>query len=218
MNEPSVCNAAKKKAGLISALGLLAHTAPAEVVRFFPDPIADTGYNSVSMLSWNPSALEYVADDADQYPGTHAAAMYGCFGNLELAVGTPGGVEYLLIDTYTAPALALNDTVDPSHTQWTGSGTGWQASMDMDGVTFDTPFYIGYRIHVLGSDYLYGYAQMAASYDDGDHLTRITASEWAYETTPNTGITITAIPEPGMLALLLFGAFGLALRRCFRRR
>lgn len=208
----------KKKAGLLSALSLLAGTAPAEVVRFFPDPITSTEWTNAPLLSWNPTALEAQAGDGDDlYPGGYSGTIYGCMGYIELSAGTPEGLQYLLSAEYTAPALSLNDTIGSSHSLWSGSDAGWQASIDLSGVSWGQPFYIGYRL-LSGSDYLYGYARLSASFNEGNNLTQLTASEWAYESTPNTDITIAAIPEPGVLVLLLIGFIGLTLRRFFNPR
>ncbi|HOW98127.1 MAG TPA: hypothetical protein P5567_09425 [Kiritimatiellia bacterium] len=210
----------KRAAGLASALGLLAQTAPATVIDFVPDPEIDTDFLFTPLVSWAPTGPVTQAEagnGGDLYPGSYSGAVYGCMGNLELSVGTPGGVEYMLSGTYIAPALAINDTVGPGHSQWSGSGSGWQASLDMSGVTWQSPFYVGYRIE-SGADYLYGYARLIADFDGGDNLTQIRLTRWAYEDTPNTGITIAAIPEPGLTMLLLIGVAGFLLRRFFRRR
>lgn len=214
----------KRAAGLASALGLLAQTAPATIIHLVPDPEIDSDWFPAPLASWEPTTVNAVAGDASGlYPGTYAGSLYGCMGYLELAVGTPGGVEYYYDNANSwAPVLSLGNTVGPDHTEWAGAfggggGSGWAASLNTNDVNWGQAFYVGYRFE-SGADYLYGYAQVTADYDDGDNLTQLRLTRWAYEDTPNTGITIGVVPEPGMLWLLLVGAIGLALRRFFRSR
>ena len=206
----------KNQAGLASALGLLATTASADIVSFLPDPPVDSGWHMAPLASWNPLALDAEAGNGgDLYPGNQAASMYGCFGNLELAGGNPGGVEFMLSGVNLAPVLSSGDSVSSAHSLWSDSGSGWLASLDTASVEWGTPFYIGYRV-VSGTDYLYGYAQITAQYNETESEMSISPLSWAYESTPNQGITAGAVPEPGVLALLVCGAIGLRLKRLLR--
>ncbi|MBP7829109.1 MAG: hypothetical protein KA248_04245 [Kiritimatiellae bacterium] len=212
----------KRAAGLASALGLLAQTAPATIIHLVPDPEIDSGWFHAPLASWDPTTVEASAGESSGlYPGPYAATLYGCMGYMELAVGTPGGVEYYYDSANSwAPVLSLGQTVGPGHTEWAGAfggGSGWAASVDTNELTWGQSFYIGYRFE-SGSDHLYGYAQLTADFNSGDNQTQIRVTRWAYEDTPNTGITIAAVPEPGLTVLLCLGVAGLLLRRFFRRR
>lgn len=206
----------KNQAGLASALGLLATTAAADVISFLPDPPIDSDWQFAPLASWNPLSLDAEAGNGgDLYPGSEAATMYGCSGNLELAGGTPGGVEFMLSGVYQAPVLSSGDSISSAHSLWSGSGSGWIASLNMTSVEWGTPFLIGYRVS-SGSDYLYGYARITAQYNESESEMSISPLSWAYESTPNQGITAGAVPEPGVLALLVCGAIGLRLKRLLR--
>jgi hypothetical protein len=220
MSEALPAGREKQAAGLASALGLLASTASAAVVRIIPDPVVDTGWHYTPLASWDPTGTSYEAGDGSipgMPPGTYAATLYGCLGYMSLAVGDPGGVDfYLDVDSGEAPRLSLGDTISPSHTDWSTFTNGWAAYVDGEGYAWGQPFYVGYRIE-SGADFLYGYARASAE-TNATPAGRYVISEWAYEDTPNTGITITAIPEPGVLALLFLGIVGLAFHRFFRPR
>jgi len=206
---------------LASALGLLATTAPATIIRYFPDPIVDTDWHNAPLASWDPMGTDSEAGDGSGlYPGTYAAATYGCSGTMCLSVGTPDGLDfYDGADPDPAPRLAVGNTIGPSHTDWTDTDSGYAAYIDNSGYTWGQPFYIGYRIEAGGTDYYYGYARMSGDYVSGEPAQmRFTVTEWAYENAVNTGITIQPIPEPGMLALLFLGVVALAGRRLFRLR
>lgn len=211
---PSLSRKEAAVAGLASALGLLAETAPAQVISFNPSSPIDSGYWNVAGVSWEPMAYQYAAGDAGvMYPGPYSILMYGCFGYLELCSGNAGtnvGVVTAGVGG-DAVRLSVGATIDDSSMFEINNG-GWTASVDTNGYTWGEHFYLGFCMALDGSEnFNYGYAEVSADFNGSQ--TSVQLYRWAYESTPDTPITITAIPEPGTFLLLLCGVLMAAFRR-----
>jgi hypothetical protein len=203
--------------GLVSALGLLAETAPAQVISFNPGTPYDTGWGFVPGLSWDPFSLNAVATNnfGSIYPGIYTMGSYGCFGYMELS--TAGGTEVgaaTNADGY-APRFATGNSIGPTNNFNSESSASWLATIDTNGYTWGDHFFVGYRVTNPVSGYNYGYAELSVNWD-GDSWESIQLYGWAYESTPDTPIVAGAIPEPGTCLLLLCGAVAAFFRR--RRR
>jgi len=75
--------------------------------------------------------------------------------------------------------------------------------------------YLGLRFPI-GSDTHYGWVRMDVQTNVGSMSISATVKDWAYESTPNVGISAGdtgVVPEPGTLSLLALGSAGLALWR-----
>ena len=72
------------------------------------------------------------------------------------------------------------------------------------------PFYIGVRI-LLDGDYHYGW--IGGVFDEDDPRSQFSTFAWGYETDPMTPIAAGAVPAPGTLAALAFGAAAALGRR-----
>lgn len=76
--------------------------------------------------------------------------------------------------------------------------------------------FAGFRF-VDGSSYYYGFIGLTVA--TFDSIPTLSISGYAYETTPNQGVTVSAIPEPATTAVLFAACgFALAASRRIRRR
>lgn len=202
--------------GLLSALGLLAETAPAQVVSFNPGTPYDTGWGTVPGLSWDPFSLNAVATNnfGDIYPGPYAMGSYGCFGYMELSTGSGTEVGALTNATGDAARLGAGSAIGSAGDYRPSTGPGWLATIDGTGYTWGDHFYVGYRVTNAVSGYNYGYAELSVDFNVSTQ--RIQLHSWGYENTPDTPIMAGAVPEPGTFLLVLLGAVAAFFRR--RRR
>lgn len=182
--------------------------------------LTDTHRNikwSVSSMTASVSIASYNPNDPTEFFIQYRSANYVYTANLGangMTVTSGGG---------TALArLSLGDTVGPGSIWntniwayldkpgWTLSSTNpWATNAD------NTQGFIGFY-YAQGTNRNYGWASF--TFNDGPSES-LTLNAFAYETTPNTAITIQEVPEPTPLGLLVSGAAGiLALRRRKQRQ
>lgn len=115
--------------------------------------------------------------------------------------------------------MNAGDTVGSSLSpiyQWSGDKTTigtlaillGQQSSENGNFVGQTNGYIGFDMVIAGANY-YGWMYVSAPNQDGlagDAGMYGTITQWAYESSPNTPITVGAVPEPSTLALMGIGA------------
>lgn len=130
-----------------------------------------------------PSAFAQVREESAQY-GTIIASVGAAAG---LQVG--GYYDYVLVGVPSG-------TLIPSGTEWLNFGyADWYGSKTPEGI----PTYLGVRFD-LGSGYHYGWIGVVRT------GTLFETFAWGYETEVGVPIAAGAVPAPGTLALLAFGA------------
>jgi len=78
------------------------------------------------------------------------------------------------------------------------------------------PKYVGLRVVLADGQTHYAWVQYQANPVTGDDPQTYSISAYAYESTPNVGIPVGAVPEPTSICAMMIGAAGMCLRR--RRR
>jgi MYXO-CTERM domain-containing protein len=201
-----------------AALGIVASSADAAVVNNNPADLA-TSFNGTSNASTNvyfdvdggsssnaafagaDYFLNYTNDSAEK-PELASLLSTNALGPVQLA---KGGTS----NDYTVK-FGPGAVIDAAHSNW--SGNGWLENGDNnDGLwTSSGVGFAGLRLDLGGTGgFNYGWARI----DYNDDANTMTLLDFAYETTPDVGIT-TPIPEPHSLALAALGAAGIgALRR-----
>lgn len=139
-------------------------------------------------------------------------------GNVSVGFYVYGGLVESAAPTGYAQLLQIGDTVGPTD----DFDVRVRAATDFAANGFDpeapravTDGIIGFRMILSGGATHYGYATgLTYDIDDPVNPSFISIGSFFYEDTPDTAITVTAIPEPSGLALLAAGAAGvLGMRR-----
>jgi hypothetical protein len=138
--------------------------------------------------------------------GTGAAAAWRFFPNAN-GTNPDGGV---VVSAGTAVlSLALGTLVGPASTFGIGS-----ANVPPSGTSF-----FGIRLfNEATSTTHFGWVQVLLPANSGTGLTPGTVIDWAFESAPNTGIAVGAVPEPSTYALFGVVAAGAMGLRAWRRR
>ncbi|MEM6391571.1 MAG: PEP-CTERM sorting domain-containing protein [Planctomycetota bacterium] len=154
---------------------------------------------------------DFFLDSAIAGGGEVSVGFY-TYGGLVESVTTPDYVQLLQAGDTVGPTDILDVGYSRAATDFPSNGYGALPEAPralVDGI-------IGFRITLNGGTTThYGYATgLTYDIDDPINPSFISIGSFFYESTPDTPITVTAIPEPSGLALLAAGAAGvLGLRR-----
>jgi hypothetical protein len=103
--------------------------------------------------------------------------------------------------------LALNTLVEGPATAFFRPGGGTNVGTQ---VALNAPNYFGFRfLNEGGGTNHFAWMEITFGATAGQRA----ITRYAFESTPNTGIRVGAVPEPGSLSLLALGALGLCVRR-----
>ena len=115
--------------------------------------------------------------------------------------------------------LTLNGATGsaPTYHRWLANKNAGNPAYDFNNFTAMGAMGFQFVSDISGSPQVhYGYVDLRINGSPGNFTATVQDIYW--ETTPNTGIPINAVPEPSALALLAAGISGLALRRQHRQR
>ena len=115
--------------------------------------------------------------------------------------------------------LTINSTTGtaPTYQRWLANKSFTNPAYDFNNFSSRGAMGFQFLSDVSGSTQThFGYVDLQVNGAPGSFTVMVDDIYW--ETSPNTGIEVSAIPEPSSLALLAAGVAGLALRRARRER
>ncbi len=125
---------------------------------------------------------------------------------------SPTGGVYAISIAGQVASLPVGSVIGAGTTYGSGTATTTAASLPW---SLNAVNYFGFRLtNEANSSVHYGYGAMTI----GASLLDRTVSQLWFESTPGASITVTAIPEPSSVALMLLGGLGLAGAVARRRR
>ncbi|HVM47101.1 MAG TPA: PEP-CTERM sorting domain-containing protein [Candidatus Acidoferrum sp.] len=105
----------------------------------------------------------------------------------------------------------------PTYHRWLANTSFVNPAYDFNNFSHEGAMGFQFTSSISGSLQTYfGYVDLQVNGDPGSFT--VTVDDIYWETVPNTGIQVQAVPEPSSLALLAAGVAGLALRRARRER
>jgi len=162
--------------------------------------------------------------------GVYINVLTGAFGNSAAAApgwdinpwssnalrffnpATPAGGVYVVSAPNQVANLAPGSVISAGTTFGNGEGSTTAASMPW---SLNAVNYFGFRLNNEANGQIhYGYGAMTV----GASLLNRTVTELWFESVPGASITVTAIPEPSSVAMMLLGGLGLAGAVARRRR
>jgi hypothetical protein len=206
-----VLSAATAAAG--SASAEVIYSGPVNLSIYSSTPLETPGYFDLTGDSVNDYKFLFSANNASKPTLTSAAGDFSRLVLVDLNGTTDAGSNGF-------PVTPAGVTIDAAYLNGGSYWEGWfynnydnQVSGDWYSDGFGATGYVGLAVPGdLGINY--GWAQM--NFDP--FLNALTLIDFAYETTPNTGIVTGAVPEPSSIALMATGAAGLLALRARRRK
>jgi hypothetical protein len=176
--------------GVLASAALPFTTAGAAVVVVQPNLFQSSGSG---FFSFNPTASDFVAT----YDESYDCGMRNCGLNL---------LSFNTTDFNWASSI-LDEGSIVDNSQAFSSDSSRFLTIPTDGNVVS----VGYRLANQGSandENYFGFVQVT-----GNGSNNFTIDTYSYQTSPNTGILINAVPEPSSVLLSLVGMSSLILRR-----